>query len=96
MQQRVLGASVARNQTAARVGVVAASFIRRLGYPEWVTRVKNGPVARLLFKPIERSEYPRMSAETRLRLCDFFSDDVQRLGKRLDRDLVSAWFSNDP
>lgn len=89
--KRVLGASEARNRLAAKFSVGAAHMIRAAGFPEVVTKIKNSVVSKMLFKPIDRENYPTMRPETKLRLCDYFRDDVTALSERLERDLVAQW-----
>lgn len=97
LERRVLGASEARNATVARVVVGAGRLIRGLGFPEWVTKLKNTSLARSLFRPIDPESRPVMSDATAARLRDYYRDDVTRLSDRLNRDLVSLWLdSADP
>lgn len=89
--KRVLGAGQARSRTAAKLSVGAARLIRAAGFPEVVTKIKSGFVAKLLFKPIDRSDYPVMKPETRERLADYYQADAERLSTRLGRDFASLW-----
>lgn len=92
LEQHVLGASRARSVAAAKLGVGVASLIRRCGFPEWVTRVKNSRASQLFFAPIDRQAYPRMDQETRRRLVDHFRDDAEQLNRRLQRPVSSLWY----
>ena len=93
LRRRVLGASEARNRTIARFAVNAGLLVRRLGFPEVVTVLKNTPIAKSLFRPIDPTRKPQMSKDTRVRLQEFFRSDVEQLSQRLDRDLVTMWLS---
>lgn len=88
---RVLGASKARNRYVAKAAVGVARLLRKVGRPELITRVKNGVLPRLLFRPIDRSEYPTMKSETRRRLVDYFAADTESLSSMLGKDCLSMW-----
>lgn len=94
LTSRVLGASEARNRYVARVAVGVAKLLRKVGRPELITRVKNGLLPRLLFRPIDRSEYPTMASDTRQQLVDYFAADTEALGRVLGKDCVAMWAFN--
>lgn len=89
LEKKVLEASEARNRLLAKCTVAAAHLVRRAGFPDLVTRVKNGILPRLVFRKIARR--PEVSPETYRTLCEFYRDDVAKLSQWLGRDLVSAW-----
>ena len=94
--KRVLGASEARSRVAAKLSVAAAHAIRAAGFPEVVTKIKNGFIAQLLFKPISRDNYPTMLPETHNQLREYFREDLERLSEMLERDLVKLWLAPSP
>lgn len=67
--------------------------LRRLPKPikDLVAPLRGNPAfeatRRLVARPVE---YPRLTADLRLRLNDYYADDVAQLERLLDRDL-SAW-----
>lgn len=92
IRQRAMVASAPRNRAVARLVKEGALAVRRLGRPEWVQRVKQSGLARLLYRPLGRDEYPRLAPATRLRLQDRFRGDVRQLSALVGRDLESLWF----
>ena len=89
----VLGAMAPRNRFLARVAKRSAVWLRSRGYPGLLTRIKDSPVTRLLYRPLERSSYPVMLPETRVRLRRYFREDVARLSDLMGRDLGALWLA---
>jgi Sulfotransferase domain len=94
VHQRVLGASQARNQWVARCAVAAGRGVRSLGFPELVTKLKGSWLSKALFRPLDRNNKPTLDPQMRLRLQEYFRDDLTRLSEKLNRDLVSMWLKD--
>jgi hypothetical protein len=90
---KVLGASRPRSRAAARLVKRAAVAVRQAGMPAVVTRVKGGPLPRLLYRQYGDGEYPAMRKETRAKLIRYFSADVARLSELTGRDYEAMWFT---
>ena len=94
LREKVNAASRPRSRVLAGLVKKAAIAVRDTGHPEWVHQVKESRLARLLYEPIARGEYPTIRAATRRRLEAHFRDDVRRLSSMLGQDLETLWFSN--
>jgi hypothetical protein len=94
IHQRVLGASQARSKWVARCAVAAGRGVRSLGFPELVTKLKGSWISQALFRPLDRKNTPKLDPQTRIRLHDYFRDDLTRLSERLNRDLVTMWLDD--
>ena len=69
----------------------AANLLRKLGWVELLGRLKSNKFVRgLFYKPYETADKPQMNVETRQRLLDRFTPQVEELESMLDRDL-SHW-----
>lgn len=93
--ERALGAMRPRSKLVARLAKAVAVGVRRLGHPELVTRLKESSVMKLLFEPIDRSEYPTLDLTTRKRLQQYYRDDAERLSERVGVDFAGKWFGRD-
>jgi hypothetical protein len=91
VHEHVLVASAPRNQTMAGLVKRGALVARRLGAPGVVTRVKRGPLPRLLYRPLDNR--PSMSPETAERLHDVYAADVALLTRITGRDWATMWWS---
>ena len=91
VRERVLPASKARNRTVARLVKRSAGLVRKLGYPELVTRVKSSPVVKMLYKPIPRRRYPPIDPAYRRELCEYFMPSVERLSSLVGIDFTGVW-----
>ena len=89
LERKVLEASEARSRLLAKCTVAAAHIVRRAGFPDLVTRVKNGFFPKLIFRKISRRQ--EMSTQTYRELCEYYRPDVTRLSEWLGRDLVKLW-----
>lgn len=93
--ERVLGAMEPRSRWMARAAKEAAVWLRRVGDPRWVTRIKQSWLSELLFRPLDRSEYPEVDPATRRKLEDYYREDAERLSRRVGIDFVGKWFDDD-
>jgi Sulfotransferase domain len=93
LHRRILGASEARSRIAARLFVGAGRLVRRVGFPELVTKVKGSAISKLLFRPLDKSKH-QLKAETEQQLTEYYRADVAHLSARLNRDLTSLWLEN--
>ena len=92
VNKRVLPAARSRSTLIAKVVKNAAEWMRRLGYPELVTKVKyNKRVTSALYKPYTAEERPVMKDETRRQLAHEFLEDTRALSELLQIDLVQYW-----
>ncbi len=89
LHNKVLEASEPRSRWLAKCTVAAAHMVRRAGFPDLVTRVKNGVVPKLVFRKMARRM--EMLPETYNELCEYYRSDVALLSEWLQRDLVSQW-----
>jgi len=91
--QRVLAASRPRSTAAAALAKRAARWARKLGFANFVGRVKSSRVVTgALFVPLEEASRERIPREAWDRLADYFAEDVDRVSKLLGRDL-SHWLT---
>lgn len=90
--ERRLGAMEPRSRLLARGAKAVAVWLRRVGDPRWVTRLKRSRLARLLFRPIDREDYPELAPSTRRQLEAFFLEDARRLSRRTGIDFDEKWF----
>jgi len=88
--KEVLPNGQARNRILAKIAKKSAIAIRKLGFPEIVTKLSDDAsiVSRILYKPFK--DKPKMKLETRLKLQKELQDEVFRLSELLGRDL-SKW-----
>jgi hypothetical protein len=91
-EERAMEAAQARSRPLAQAAKLGAKLVRRAGYPELITRVRNTIVSRLLYRAYARDDYPRMNASTRDRLQTVFRGEVQRVSELVDEDLGKVWF----
>jgi hypothetical protein len=93
LYERVLEASEPRSRWLAQCVVFAAQGVRRLGFPDVVTRFKQGLLPKLLFGKMKDGKKPSMLPETEHELRTYYDADLLRLSDWLGRDLHTAWGS---
>ncbi|MEZ6135909.1 MAG: sulfotransferase domain-containing protein [Pirellulaceae bacterium] len=91
LHTKVLEASEARSRWLAKATVASAQVVRRLGFPDIVTRVKQGVLPKLIFKPLKKESKPKLVPAVERRLREYYLPDLERLSDWLQRDLVAAW-----
>ena len=89
-ETKVRPARQARSYKAARIVKWGAVQARHFGFPKLIGALKRSPLESLLFKPYQPVNRPSINPETRKRLVEYFSKDVERLAGLLDRDF-SQW-----
>lgn len=77
-----------RSSMLAKIAKRSAMLIRKLGFPEIVTRLSDDEsmISKILYKPFKQK--PVMRSETRSRLQKELWDDVHRLSNLIGRDLT--------
>lgn len=95
-EEKALGASRPRSRLVARAVNETAAAVRRMGFPEFVTRLKESPVPRLLYARFEEGERPRVDPATRDRLKEYYRRDLERASELVGIDLVARWFHGRP
>jgi hypothetical protein len=89
--ERVLEASAPRNAGMFHVLKRFALWLRRNDFHRVLTWAKTNPlVMRMLTKPIEGGDKPKMSPETRARLMAIYRPHIARTSELIGRDL-SGW-----
>ncbi len=88
---KVLEASQPRNPLVARTAVAMGLVVRRLGFPDIVTRVKQGWLSKVLFKPMKAAERPQLTVEAEQELREYYVPDLERLSVWLGRDVLKMW-----
>lgn len=94
--ERALAASRPRSRLVARAVNEAAAVVRRMGFPDLVTRMKESSVPRLLYGSFEDGEKPRIDPATRDRLKEYYRSDLERASELVGVDLVARWFQGRP
>lgn len=95
LDEKVLPASKARSPLVARMVKVSAGLVRKLGHPELITKIKyNKRVTGALYGEYKDGEKPVLLPETRKKLEDYFSQEVDQLSEWLGRDLKEVWQFN--
>ena len=89
--KKVLPASQARNRILAKAAKSSAELVRKMGFPDIITKVKNSSISNMLYKPYSKDDLPTMSEESRGYLKQYFTEDITKLSDLLDQDLVKLW-----
>ncbi len=83
--------SKSRLPYSGAVSKQAANFLRKLGWVELLGKLKSNDFVRSIFyKPYKDASKPQMEPHVRKMLAEVFEPQIERLEKRLGRDL-SAW-----
>jgi hypothetical protein len=86
-----LSAAKPRNRWLALFVKKGARFVRRLGHPELISKIKYSGITKLLYKEYEKK--PQINSSDRKYLEDLFYEDARKLEKRLGVDLTERWFN---
>lgn len=92
LEKKVLAASKPRSRLVSRLAQETAAVVRGMGFPELVTRVKEGVVPHLLYDQYDEGEKPRIKPATRAQLQEYYRDDLKRASELVGVDLVVRWF----
>ena len=88
---KVLEASQPRSRLLARSVVNMGLLVRRLGFPDIVTRVKRGWLSKLLFQPMKAADRPEFPLEVQQELRAYYVADLEQLSEWLGRDVLAMW-----
>ena len=91
-ERNALPASAARDRRISSLVKWGSRAARNRGLANLVGRIKSSPlVFNALYKPVDRQRRERMSDDDWNYLVDLYGEGIEKLARRLDRDL-SHWF----
>lgn len=93
-QKYRLSAAKPRNKYLASLAKKGADFMRYLGNPELISKIKYSRIADVLYKEYKQDEKPTISLGDRIFLEKQFTGDIEKLGSKLNIDLLKLWFNN--
>jgi hypothetical protein len=92
IEKKVLEAAKPRSYYLSKVVSTLSRIARDLGLARLVTKLKfNKTVTSLIYHEFKKGDKPELSPEERHKLMKLFSKDVEKLSKRLGKDMLHYW-----